>query len=172
MYAQFLALKELAQVPELPRARRAEHRHLNHTPPHGARVDPLAQDSKLGLALALKLLLSPDVGEAVVQVADFGGEVLDVLALVLLVDFGFADGDVEVHPHLRSREPPARVVGLEADRVVAGLVRRERKLAFGQPSRIDNLVTALHLLQQREHTVNQRCRLDLSVPRFLSARAS
>ena len=132
----------------MPRAGGDQHDELRDAPPHSSRVCPLAQGPKVRLALALELLLAPDVGEPAVEVLDLASEVLDVLALAFLVHFGFSYGDVEVHAHLRGREPAAGVIGLEAHGVVARLVRRECKLALRQTSSVDYFVSAFNFLQE------------------------
>lgn len=170
-------------MPQLPHACPEEGHELGQAPVHGPRVGLFAQCPELGLAFPLELLLASDVGEAVVELAHLedettrkagsarsrdrrldtrgahlGTKVLDVFPLSLLVNFGLADGDVEVHPDLRGGEPPAGVVGPEADGVVSGLVGREGELALGHPTRVDDLVPALDLLETHAPVVSARVR--------------
>lgn len=133
-------------MPQLPSASADEGDELSNTPPHGPRVGRLAQAPKLGLPLPLEHLFPPDIRQPRVKILDLARQILDMLPLALLVHLGFPDGDIEVHAHLRGGEPPAGVVGAEADGVVPCFVRGEGEFALGESTRVDDLVAAVDFL--------------------------
>lgn len=136
---------------ELPCTRAYEHDDLRDAIPHRAGVGRLAKVTEVRLALALVLLLPADILELQIQIAQLGGELRDVRAVVLRVRLGRADDDVEVQPDVRAPEPrPARGVRRgQADRVVARFVRGEGEAAVRRPARLDDVVARLELLWVR-----------------------
>lgn len=125
------------QVPHLPCTCRHQHDDLGKTVPHCSRIRGLAQISVIRFPLALVLLFSPNILQPVIEVADLGRDVGDVMPVLLHVGLGGADDDVQVHSDVRMAEPGG-VIGAEADGVVACVVRGKCEAAFQRSDGLDD----------------------------------
>jgi len=97
-------------MPQLQVASRDEDNELNDHVPHSARIGCFAQISKLGLALALVLLLAANVAQLVGQVAQLVGDLTRMLAVLILVVPRRTHDDVKVEPDMRGGEPGGGLV--------------------------------------------------------------